>query len=240
MNHTGSALVTLSFCIKEQCMKKILLLVLSSVLVANLRASDGCNNNALSARILHNVFFDSKLAAAIASLNKMMVEIKDKNIEFLRSKVTSDYWVGRTHHVTTTYYYGGDGNVINVVNRYQKALDHLRNTNALLAAGEGAMLGLLASIIGKTFKLNDKTAGIGIVLCSVLLTLAKNEHVGKVPYLTMRTLVPNDNYFDILTSVGTFLCIAGAGAASYFGTNFLVDAISGKISAVSRALESSN
>lgn len=221
-------------------MKKILLLTTLSVLVGNLKASDGAEGVTLAARIIRNMCFDKKLAAAITSVNDMIAEMQRKHVEYLRSRVVSDYYVGRDRYITTHHYYKGDGDVIDSINKYKKALENLNNTNLLLAAGDGALLGVLVSMIGKTFKLNDKMAGIGLVLSSALLTLAKNKQVGKVPYWSYPTLTREANYFGWGTNIGTFLCIAGAGAAGYLGTNFLVNALSGKISGINDALKGSN
>jgi hypothetical protein len=217
-------------------MKKILLFAFFSILATNVQASEGCDNKTLAARIFHNIFLDTKLVAAISSLNEMLAELKDKHIQHTYSRVVSDYWSGNTRHIVTQYYYTGDGDVIDVVNRYEEALNNLRYSNALLAAGDGALLGALLAITGKMFEWNIKTAGVSLVLSSTLLMLAKSRQIEKVPYLTFPTLTVDDNYFGILTNMGTFICILGAGAASYFGTGFLIDAASGKVSAINEAV----
>lgn len=217
-------------------MKKIVLFVMLSASTGSLQASEG----GVVSAIVRNLCFDKKLVAAISSLNSLLGEMKNKHIEYLNSKVVSDYYRGNTRYITTDHYYAGNGNVIDTVGRYEKALTNLNQTNMILAAGDGALLGVCVSIIGKMFKLNDKTSGIGLVICSALLTLAKNKHIGKVPYLSYPKLTPESNFFGIGNSIATFCVIAGAGAAGYFGTNFLVDAVSGKMSGINDALKVSN
>lgn len=218
-------------------MKKCLLLVLSFVVVGTLQASD---SSSTLAKIIHDLLINKKMTAAISSLNEIMAEIKDKHIRHLRSEFVRSYYSGNTRYTETAHYYDGRGDVVAVVDRYEKALKNLNNSNMLMAAGDGAILGVLVSIIGKMFKWDNKTTAISIAVSSAILALAKNKQVGKVPYLTFPKLVSSDNYFCALTTLGTFACIAWVGAMSYFGTDFLIDSVSDKVSAINEAMNASN
>lgn len=218
--------------VAKQGLKRFLLLItFFAVPVINLHALEE-SEKALIARILHNVLVDKKLSTAISSLQEIIPEIKRNGIQYCGGLVVSDYTVGNTRHITTNHYYKGNGDVIAVVEKYKKSLEHLGSCNTLLAAHEGAILGVLTSIIGNKLEWNIKVLGISLFVSSMALTAAKNKHLGKVPYLTMPQLTPDDNYFDILTNVRTFLCILGASTVSHFGTDFLIKAISGKICAI--------
>jgi hypothetical protein len=218
--------------------KKLLpILFVTLALAGNIEALS--DTRTVANQIIRRMCVDKKLAAAIASLKEMIAEIENKRIRYGGSH-TEHRWSGNTHYQTTTYYYHGEGDVLDVVKRYQKALDGVFTANMVLAAEDGVILGVLLSGIGKAFKLSDIPACSGVVAAAILWTLIKDENTDKVPYLDYRTLSRENNYFNIPTHIGTFLCTVGVGVACYFGSNFVMKAFSEKVSIIEDALSAQN
>lgn len=203
----------------------MLLKILSLALMVNLHASDDCDKTFI-ARLFGNMH--KELSTSIYALQQKMSEIKNHQIEYIYSTKKTEYSLSGTHH-TTTNYYRGEGDIFGVLGEYEEALNNLNICNVQLAMGDGAFLGVCMSILGNICKWDTKKAGIGLFVSSLLLTIVKNKHLDKVPYLTMPQLTPDDNYFGYPTNFKMFAAILGASSVTYFGIELLKRVILDKI-----------
>lgn len=206
-------------------MKSKLLYISLMFLIGNLHASD---NETFIVRAFNNMH--KELFQAISLLQEALEKVKDHEIEYVYTKFESGYG-----HSTVTHYYDGIGNVLGVMGKYEEALDNLDTCNIKLAMGDGAALGVVMSIIGNICKWDAKNAGISLCISSLLLTLAKNSCLDKVPYLDTPKLVDNDNYFGMLTNLKTFCSILAAGSATYFGIDFIKKSVFERMCAIKEA-----
>lgn len=217
--------------IAKQSLKKFLLLlfIFSSVSVINLHGADDCGNELI--QVIYNTFSSSnkKLIEAISSLQEVIKEINNKQVKHLDYEIVSFFTIGDTYYTTERHHYAGNGDVIDVVNRYEKALNHFEKINKSLAVRDGVFLGVILAIMGEKFKWKDSTENIILILSSVFLTLAKSQYAGEVPYLTFPTLTSHDNYFGITDHIYRFGVTIGAVAISFFVTGILINTISMKM-----------
>jgi hypothetical protein len=205
-------------------MKKFLLLIVAIVSFGNINASD----------MLDKLLIDQKMKPLIISLHKIMAEIKKNNVRHLYSRVVSDYHMGNTRYRTTEHVYDSDAPWNNEINRYKQALDDIDQLHALSSIGDGAILGFVAALMAQCANSDTKTSGIGLALCSLLLTWLKHQNLD-VAYLTYPKLEPNGNYFGGTAWLGTFMYIGLGSAVGYLGTTFLIDKIADKVEQLSEA-----